>query len=160
MANKVNCFLVGTVILTLASGCVSQKVYTYEARQFSANSTNPPVTVTASGPLVGSPGGSPGSCPAPYCQQARVTNDANGSIWFTPQSGATTGTLTDVTQPPVSGYTSDVQVLNRFTGARWCGTTTVTFPASSSYQYGFFIYALSPACPPSGTVLHAVGTFK
>ena|ERR1051326_2389005 len=104
------------------------------------------LVVTASGPYKAGVGSVPG-CPGAFNGSARMTN-SNGSVWFTPSpSTITSGTISDPLSPGT--YTSAVEAVRRRDGMKWCGVSTVTFPAAATEQYEFNIYITSPTPPPT-----------
>lgn len=91
-------------------------------------------------------------CVGSYTAFAIITNSATGDIWFTPPNGTTNCTITDISGLG-STYVSVVKAFRKDTLA-WCGTNTVTFPASSLKQYRFYIYVENTPPPPTnGDVL-------
>lgn len=98
-----------------------------------------------SGQYVASQGGSTNNpCPGPYKGYARMTNSTG--IWFRPPTNATTGVFTntaDFSNPPV------LQAVRRGDLMCWCGTNSVTFPASSSNQYQLGAYLKTNVPPPT-----------
>jgi hypothetical protein len=87
------------------------------------------------------------TCIGSFTGTAVVTNSATGTVWFTPPSGTTNAIVTDVTGFS-SPYVSMVKVI-RNDSASWCGTNSVSFPASSAKQYKFLIYIKNTPPPPS-----------
>jgi hypothetical protein len=99
--------------------------------------------------------GTPGSatCVGSYSGSAKITNSATGTIWFTPPSGTTNGTATDLSGLSAP-YSSVVLAMRKRDMMAWCGSNTVTFPASSTDQYKFTIYIKNmPPPPTNGQIL-------
>ena len=86
------------------------------------------------------------ACAANYTALAKMTNSA-GSYWITPPAGTTTGTFTDASGFPPP-YSSAVQVMSRSLST-WCGTNSVTFPATSTTSYCLTVYVTSKPPPPT-----------
>jgi hypothetical protein len=61
--------------------------------------------------------------------------------------GTTNGLATDISGL-ASPYESVVKAI-RNDGISWCGTNSVSFPASSSKQYRFYIYIKNTPPPPT-----------
>ena len=109
------------------------------------------IMTSASGSFVQGIGGATNSCPGAYCGSARIKT-SSGSIWFTAPTSTMSGTITDASQLG-TGCTAWVEAVRRTDGFRWCGTGTVTFPASAGQQFEFTTYVSCPTCPPNGTIL-------
>ena len=96
-------------------------------------------------PFTAQTGGSGTACFGAYTGFAKMTNGA--SLWFTPPTNATSGTLTDA-----SGFAApyvSVAYVKRNDYVAWCGTNSVTFPATSSKTYQLMVYVKSPLPPPT-----------
>jgi hypothetical protein len=95
-------------------------------------------------------GGSTNSpCPGVFHAYAKMTNSA-GAFWLTPSNNASSGTFTDASgfAPP---YSSVVFVTRKRDLATWCGTNSVTFPATNSTQYSLTVYIKSTPPPPTNS---------
>jgi hypothetical protein len=106
-------------------------------------------------PFSGGYSGSPGSatCVGSYSGSAKITNSATGTLWFTPPAGTTNGTATDATGLSAP-YSSVVLAMRKRDMMIWCGSNTVSFPATSADQYKFTIYIKNTPPPPTnGQVL-------
>jgi hypothetical protein len=104
-----------------------------------ADSQNIPFTLKSGG-------GGP-SCPGTYTGYAKMTN-STGSIWITPPAHTSSGTFTDASGFPPP-YVSAAYVARKSDLASWCGTNTVTFPATNSTSYQLVIYVKSTPPPPT-----------
>ena len=91
-------------------------------------------------------GGSGTGCPGAYTGMAQLTN-SEGTLWITPPTNATSGTLTDASGFPAP-YVS-VACVKRNDLMTWCDTNSVTFPATNSKMYQLTIYVKSPLPPPT-----------
>lgn len=97
-------------------------------------------------PFIEINGGSGSGCPGAYTGYAKMTNNL-GTFWITPPTNTTSGTLTDASGFPAP-YASVASVMcNDFT--TWCGTNSVTFPATNSKNYTLTIYVKSTPPPPT-----------
>jgi len=85
-------------------------------------------------------------CPGSYTGYAKMTNNA-GTIWIAPPTNAVSGTLTDASGFP-SPYVSVACVL-RNDLTTWCGTNSVTFPATNSKTYSLSVYVKNTPPPPT-----------
>jgi hypothetical protein len=93
-------------------------------------------------------GGSTNStCPGTYTGYSRMTN-TDGSIWLTPPANTTTGTFTNASgfAPP---FVSIAWVKRKSDSVIWCGTNSVTFPATNSTSYQLIMYVKSTPPPPT-----------
>jgi hypothetical protein len=92
-------------------------------------------------------GGTNIPCPGPYTGYSRMTNSA-GSIWLAPPTNTTSGTFTNASgfAPP---YVSVACAVRKSDGMSWCGTNSVTFPATNSTSYQLVIYVKSTPPPPT-----------
>ncbi len=86
-------------------------------------------------------------CPGAYSGYAKMTNSA-GSIWITPPTNAASGTLTDASGFPAP-YVSVAYVTRRSDGVAWCGTNSVTFPATNTTSYELMIVVRNTPPPPT-----------
>jgi hypothetical protein len=86
-------------------------------------------------------------CPGAYTGYAKMTNSA-GSIWVTPPTNTTSGTFTDASGFGAP-YVSVACVDRRSDGVSWCGTNSVTFPATNSTSYQLMIVVKSTPPPPT-----------
>jgi hypothetical protein len=86
-------------------------------------------------------------CAGNYTAFAKMTNSA-GAFWITPTAGTSTGTFKDASGFPAP-YSSVVQVMRRSDLATWCGTNSVTFPATSSNSYCLTVFVTSKPPPPT-----------
>jgi len=86
-------------------------------------------------------------CPGAYTGYARMTNDA-GNIWITPPTNATSGTFTDASGFGAP-YVSVAYVIRKSDGTDWCGTNSVTFPATNSTSYEMTVAVKSTPPPPT-----------
>ena len=82
-----------------------------------------------------------------YYGIAKMTNGSQ-SFWITPPANTTNGTLTDISGfgPP---YSSVVYAAN-LSAKHWCGTNTVTFPATNTTMYTLTVYIKSTPPPTNG----------
>lgn len=91
-------------------------------------------------------GGSGSGCPGAYTGFVKMTNSA-GAYWITPPTNTTSGTLTDESAFG-SNYVSVAYVkCNNF--LTWCGTNSVTFPATNSLKYELVVYVKNSPPPPT-----------
>jgi hypothetical protein len=86
-------------------------------------------------------------CPGTYTGYSRMTN-TDGSIWLTPPTNTTTGTFTNASgfAPP---FFSVAWVKRKSDSMTWCGTNSVTFPATNSTSYQLIMYVKSTPPPPT-----------
>ena len=103
-------------------------------------------TQTETIPFTQQSGGSGSGCPGAYTGLAKMTNSA-GTFWITPPTNTTSGTLTDVSGFPAP-YVS-VAYVKRNDLTPWCGTNSVTFPATNSKTYALTVYVKSTTTPPT-----------
>jgi len=89
------------------------------------------------------------SCVGTYYAYAKMTNSA-GSIWITPPTNTTNGTFTDISTNISTNYTSTVVVMRKKDLVTWCGTNSVTFPATNSTSYQMVSYVTSQPPPTNG----------
>jgi len=82
------------------------------------------------------------SCIGTYSAYAKITNSA-GNIWITPPTNITSGTFTDISTNVSTNYTSTVVVMRKKDLVTWCGTNSVTFPATNSTSYQMVSYVTS-----------------
>jgi hypothetical protein len=138
-------------IVTALVGCS-----TSEKKEKPPAAQSSPIRLLTPGPSAsGAVNNTSGSatCVGSYTASAKITNSATGTIWFTPPSGTTNATITD-SSGLSSPYVSVVQAVRKRDAVSWCETNTVSFPASSSEQYKFYIYVKNTPPPPSsGQVL-------
>jgi len=108
-----------------------------------AAGTNPPGTIIFSS-------GS-NSCVGAYYAYARFTNTSvtPKSIWWRPPAGTTSCTITDASGITDPAYVPVVEAVRRSDLVHWCGTNSVTFPATSTQQYQFGTYIKNQLPPPS-----------
>ena len=97
-------------------------------------------------PFTAQSGGSGSGCPGTYTGLAKMTNGA--SLWFTPPTNATSGTLTDASGF-AAPYVSVASVKRKSDLVTWCDTNSVTFPATNSTTYSLTVYVKSPLPPPT-----------
>ncbi len=91
-------------------------------------------------------GGSGSGCPGTYNGFAKMTNSA-GTFSITPPTNTTSGTFTDA-----SGFGApyvSVAYVKRNDLVSWCGTNSVTFPATNSKTYQLTVYVKSTLAPPT-----------
>jgi hypothetical protein len=86
-------------------------------------------------------------CPGDYTGYAKMTNSAGG-IWITPPTNTTSGTLTDASGFGAP-YVSVASVQRKSDSVSWCGTNTVTFPATNSTSYQLMIVVKNTPPPPT-----------
>jgi hypothetical protein len=98
-------------------------------------------------PFTKKSGGSGSGCPGAYTGYAKITN-STGSIWITPPTNAVSGTLTDASGFP-SPYVSVGYVTRKSDSVTWCGTNSVTFPATNSTSYQLIVYVKNTPPPPT-----------
>jgi hypothetical protein len=109
-------------------------------------------------PFTPKPGGSGSSCPGTYFGWVKLTNGTATSLYWTPPTNATSGTLTDV-----SGYGSpyvSVACVTSTAMGSWCGTNSVTFPVTNSAKYTLTIYVKSSPPPTNGQPISASITWQ
>ncbi len=82
------------------------------------------------------------SCVGTYYAYAKITN-STGSIWITPPTNTTSGTFTDISTNVSTNYTSTAFVMRKKDLVTWCGTNSVTFPATNSTSYQMTAYVTS-----------------
>jgi hypothetical protein len=89
------------------------------------------------------------TCPGLYYAYSRMTN-SSGSIWLQPPTNTTTGTFTDASGfgPP---YSSLCLVLRQNDGTSWCGSNSVTFPATNSTAYQLVLVIKNRPPPPTNS---------
>jgi hypothetical protein len=105
--------------------------------------TNPPA------PIIFSSGSN--SCVGTYYAYARFTNTSvtPKSIWWRPPTGTTSCTIADASGITDPAYVPVVEAVRRSDLVHWCGTNSVTFPATSTQQYQFGTYIKNQLPPPS-----------
>jgi hypothetical protein len=86
-------------------------------------------------------------CPGPYYGYAKMTN-STGTLWFIPSNSVSSGTLTDESAFG-SNYVSVACVLRRSDLSVWCGTNSVTFPATNADSYSLTVYVKNLPPPPT-----------
>ena len=86
-------------------------------------------------------------CPGAYTGYAKMTNSA-GTFWVTPPTNAISGTLTDASGL-ASPYVSVAYISRKSDGATWCGTNSVTFPATDSTSYQLEVFVKNTPPPPT-----------
>jgi hypothetical protein len=86
-------------------------------------------------------------CPGANTGYAKMTNNI-GTFWITPPANATNGTLTDISGFPAP-YVSVACVTRQSDLTKWCGTNTVTFPATNSTCYELFVFVKNTPPPPT-----------
>jgi hypothetical protein len=103
-------------------------------------------TASQSIPFTAQNGGSGSGCPGSWTGYAKMTNSL-GTFAITPPPGTTNGIFTDASgfAPP---YVS-VAYVKRNDLVTWCGTNSVSFPASNSKNYQLTIYVKSALPPPT-----------
>jgi len=84
-------------------------------------------------------------CPGIYYGNGKYTNSSG--VWITAPTNITTGTFTDKSGFGAP-YESDVYVYDKNTTVQWCGTNTVTFPATPGQKYSFTAYVKNVPPPP------------
>lgn len=92
-------------------------------------------------------GGSGPGCPGTYTGYAKMTNSA-GAFWITPPTNTTSGTFTDASGLGVP-YVSVAYVKRKSDSVSWCGTNSVSFPATNSTSYELFVYVKNIPPPPT-----------
>jgi hypothetical protein len=87
------------------------------------------------------------SCAGAYKALAKMTN-SSGNPWVTPPTNTSSGTFKDASgfAPP---YTSVVLVTRKSDSTTWCGTNSVTFPATNTTSYSMAVYVTSTPPPPT-----------
>jgi hypothetical protein len=113
----------------------------------STSSSSSLITQTSGSGAVNMSGGST-SCCGSYSGFANITNDATGTVWFSPPSGTTNCVATDSSGLP-SPYVSCIKAIRKGDLVSWCGTSSVSFPATSNREYKFIIYVKNTPPPPS-----------
>jgi hypothetical protein len=86
-------------------------------------------------------------CPGASTGYAKMTNSI-GSIWITPPTNTSSGTFTDASGFGAP-YVSVAYVERKSDGASWCGTNSVTFPATNSASYQLVVYVKNTPPPPT-----------
>ena len=105
---------------------------------------------SASGPFVHVDGiGS--SCVGQYYGYARFTNTAvtPTSIWWTPNAGATSGTISDNSGISDPNFVPVVEAVRKRDFKKWCNVSAVTFPVGNGDQFQFSTYVRNVPPPPS-----------
>jgi len=97
-------------------------------------------------PFTAKTGGGSG-CPGAYTGFAKMTN-STGSLWIKPPTNAVSGTLTDISGFPPP-YVSVANVTRKSDLVSWCGTNSVTFPATNSTTYELFVFVKNTPPPPT-----------
>jgi len=92
-------------------------------------------------------GGSGSGCPGTYSGYAKMTNSA-GAFWLTPPTNTSSGTLTDASGWGTN-YVSVAYVQRKSDLVTWCGTNSVTFPATNATQYSLTVYVKNTPPPPT-----------
>lgn len=87
------------------------------------------------------------ACAGNYTAQAKMTNSTGGT-WLTPTANSTNGTFTDLSgfAPP---YKSVTVATRRSDGVTWCGTNSITFPATNAASYSLTVYVTRTPPPPT-----------
>lgn len=99
-------------------------------------------------PFTKKSGGGGSGCPGTYTGYIKMTNSA-GTFWFTPPTNAVSGTLTDA-----SGFSAPYVSVASVTCndlSSWCGTNSVTFPATNSKLYSLTVYVKNTPPPPTNS---------
>ena len=87
------------------------------------------------------------SCGGTYYAVVKMTN-STGSVWIIPPTNSSSGTFTDVSS--FGSPYSSVAMVTRFSDkVTWCGTNSVTFPATNSNRYSLTVYVTTPTPPPT-----------
>jgi hypothetical protein len=92
-------------------------------------------------------GGSGSGCPGAYTGYAKMTN-STGTLWLTPPTNTGSGTFTDASGF-AAPYVSVASVVRKSDSAAWCGTNSVTFPATNTDQYSLTVYVKNTPPPPT-----------
>ena len=87
-----------------------------------------------------------GGCIGKYYAYAKMTN-GTGLIWITPPTNISSGTFTDASGF-AAPYTSVATVMRNDTTV-WCGTNSVTFPATNTSTYQLMVVVKSTLPPPT-----------
>jgi hypothetical protein len=99
-------------------------------------------------PFTAQSGGSGGiSCPGVYTGYSKMTN-STGGIWITPPTNTTSGTFTNASGFPPP-YVSIALAVRKSDSMTWCGTNSVTFPATNSTSYQLTVYVKNTPPPPT-----------
>lgn len=98
-------------------------------------------------PFTKASGGSGSGCPGKYTGYAKMTN-STGTFWITPPTNTSSGTLTDASGFGAP-YVSVTYVVRKSDLVTWCGTNSVTFPATNSTSYELFVYVKNTPPPPT-----------
>jgi hypothetical protein len=93
----------------------------------------------------GTGGSTNNTCPGYFYGCGKYTNSSG--IWIPAPTNITSGTLTDISGLGGS-YVSVVMVMDKNTSVQWCGTNTVTFPATPGQKYSFTTYVKNIPPPP------------
>lgn len=99
-------------------------------------------------PFTQQDGGSGSGCPGAYTGFAKMTNSTDGTFWVKPPTNAINGTLTDASGF-ASPYVSVAYVKRKSDSVTWCGTNSVTFPASGTDKYLLTVYVKNTPPPPT-----------
>jgi hypothetical protein len=143
----------GSALLTIVGCSTAEKKPQNQLIMTQLAASKPPQNNTAqtTGPSGNGgyiPGAGSTTCCGSYVGMTYITNSATGTFWFTPPTGTTNCVATD-SSGLASPYESVVKVTRRRDNLSWCNTNNVSFPASSSEQYRFYIYIKNTPPPPS-----------
>jgi hypothetical protein len=86
-------------------------------------------------------------CPSSYVGYVKMTNSV-GSFWITPPTNTVTGTFINT-----SVFSCDTDVTRKSDLMPWCGTNSVTFPATNSTSYEFIAYVTTTPAPTNGQMI-------
>jgi hypothetical protein len=90
--------------------------------------------------------GGSGGCAGTYYAVAKMTN-SSGTFWITPPPNTHTGTFTNASGFP-HPFSSVVTAIRKLDQQPWCGTNSVTFPATNS-SYTLTVYVTTTVPPPT-----------
>src|SRR3954469_3484996 len=99
---------------------------------FTLNERSLTMTTTVSGTFTAGPPGSSGACPGPYT--GKVTFKDGTSTWFTPPTGSTNCTITDISGFALP-YASKVEAVESGTLRQSCASNSVSFALTAGKKY-------------------------
>jgi hypothetical protein len=108
-------------------------------------------------PFTKQTGGSGSGCPGAYTGYAKMTN-STGLFWITPPTNTSSGTFTDASGLGTN-YISVAYVTRKSDGLTWCGTNSVTFPATNTDQYLLTVYVKNTPPPTNGQPMNLLVTW-
>ena len=137
MKNKLmfvsRCILLAAIAKLAGTAAFSQVIITEQVPATVVNSGGGTVTC--------------GGVPKTYYGIAKMTNSVGGT-WLTPTAGSTNGVFSDLSGFPAP-YSSVVVVTRKRDLFTWCGSGTVSFPATNTTSYQLTVYTTSTPPPPT-----------